>query len=139
MNRMTTGNFSGIFLDGRVYNVATVYKSIQRTFTIEEGNNSGTAISGKKIRDIIGTSFSYTIELMPFEGYMSHYYALYEELTQIKDYHMIRLPYGDTFMEFASIITIDSDTFKGNINNINEWSNLKLTVEAYEYQKIAND
>ena len=56
---------TGITIDGRDYNIRIKYETLRRAFQITEGPNSGTAIDGTMIRDIIGTKYDYQIDIEP--------------------------------------------------------------------------
>ena len=42
-----------ITVDGTVYKVLVEYDSLKRSFELMEGDNGGTAISGRSIRDVL--------------------------------------------------------------------------------------
>lgn len=116
-----------ITVDNITYNVGVEYESMKRNATLFEGSNTGTAIAGNSIRDIIGTKYSYEMTIYALPGYQNDYDTLYYSLTAPVDYHHVELPFGQTVIEFDAMIETINDTYYGVQNGTNLWD--KMTVE----------
>lgn len=122
-------------IDGTEYRVKLVYGSLQRSFTITEGTNSGVAITGRAIRDIIGTSYSYSVDVEPDPAHPEDYDAMYEVLTSPVDYHTVVMPYGQSTLTFEAMITSGSDSLGANIRGVKRWNGMRLQFIAREPQR----
>ena len=117
-----------INLDGVEYDVGMIYPTLKRTAKILEGKNSGTAINGRVIRDILGTAISYSFEIQSINGKEDQYDALYEQLIQPVDSHIIILPYGQSTITIEGRLTQLEDTYYGK-NGAAKWKGAKVTLD----------
>ena len=126
-------------IDGTEYRVKLVYGSLKRSFTITEGPNSGVAITGRAIRDIIGTTYSYSVDVEPDPAHPEDYDAMYEALTSPVDYHTVVMPYGQNALTFNAMITGGTDSLGANIGGFKRWNGLTLQFLAREPQRSVFD
>lgn len=130
-------NNIGIFMDDRWYNVGIKYKTLTRSFNIVEGRNSFTALSGKKVRDILGTSYSYDLEVLQMPDDPQSFYEFYDALQKITDFHIITLPFGETQIKFDAIIETSSNVYTGKSLDGHTWGSMKINVKPYEYNIVS--
>lgn len=83
-----------ITVDNTTYRVLVEYDTLKRSFELMEGDNQGTAISGRTIRDILGTNYTYTMTVRADPDYPSDYDAFYWKISEPVDYHQIVIPCG---------------------------------------------
>lgn len=83
-----------ITVDNTTYRVLVEYDTLKRSFELMEGDNQGTAISGRTIRDILGTNYKYTMTVRTDPDYPSDYDAFYWKISEPVDYHQIVIPCG---------------------------------------------
>lgn len=126
---------TGITIDGIEYNIRIKYETLRRAFTINEGPNSGTAINGTMIRDIIGTRYDYQIDIEPDPSDPSDYDAFYQLITSPTEYHEVSFPYGQETITFNAAIQSGTDTYFGAIGCRNRWSGLSIVFKAYAPQR----
>lgn len=119
-------------LDGRNYCVGV--KSIHRSAAIKEGKNSGTAMSGAMVRDLIGTFYSYSIELDMRLLSPSDYDEFYETITAPVESHVLVVPYGQGTMRYEAYVTGAEDVCRLPAN-VRIWGGLKVTFYAREPQR----
>lgn len=122
-------------IDGTEYNVRVVYGSLARAFEIVEGANAGASLTGARIRDIVGTAFSYSLQVEPVPNAAADYDALYEKLAEPVDTHTVELPYGQTTLKFDAIIEAAADTFSGTVAGVKKWNGLTLNFNPEEPQR----
>ena len=115
-----------IVVDGVEYRVRVVYESLSRSFSIVEGPNSGTAITARTIRDIIGTKYDYEMRVEPDLRYPEDYDAFYEVISAPVESHMVEMPYGSGVMKFEAMIVSGEDTYRGILANRNAWQGLRV-------------
>lgn len=118
--------YNGITLDGTTYDVRIVYGSIQRTFEVIEGLNAGISINATQIRDVLGTSISYQMQVEPNPNNMADYYSFYQAITSPQNFHHITAPYNNTTIDFDCSISGGSDVDMGMIGGNRMWSALTL-------------
>lgn len=124
-----------ITIDGKEYHVFVVYPSRLRRFTIREGSNSGTSLSYRKIRDIGGTEYSYSMTIKANPQYPNDYDALYEVISAPVESHKVIMPYGQETLEFEAAVYSGEDIDMGVIGGTRRWSELQLSFEAMEPQR----
>lgn len=123
-----------IRVDGVEYRVRVEYKSMKRAFEIVEGDNSGVSLTARKIRDILGTSYTYTMNIEPDLKYPEDYDNLYAVLSKPVASHEITLPYGQTTITFDAAIVSGTDTWGGRLAGFNRWNGLSVTFYPIEPQ-----
>lgn len=126
---------TGITIDGTDYNIRIKYETLRRAFEIAEGQNSGTAIDGTMIRDIIGTRYSYQIDIEPDPADPTDYDAFYQIISQPTAYHEVTFPYGQETITFNAAIQSGSDIYFGNIGGSNRWRGLSIVFQALKPQR----
>lgn len=126
---------TGITIDGIEYNIRIKYETLRRAFEINEGPNSGTAINGKMIRDIIGTRYSYQIDVEPDPADPDEYDAFYELISSPTPYHEVSFPYGQETITFNAAIESGTDTYFGVIGCQRRWKGLSIVFKALAPQR----
>lgn len=121
-------------MDGTLYHVRTKYPTLTRSFEIIEGQNSGTALSGLEIRDIIGTGYSYQLEVERDPQYPTDYDNFFNAISSPVSSHEITMPYGQGTITYNAKVTSGSDTYYGNIAGYNRWSGLTVSFDCVEPQ-----
>lgn len=116
-----------IVLDGMTYRVGIEYESMKRSGTLFEGNNTGVAIAGNDIRDVIGTKYKYEMTVYALPGYQEDYDEFYYAITAPVDTHRVELPFGQRILEFDAKIESASDNYYGIENGVGIWD--KMSVE----------
>ena len=126
---------TGITIDGREYNIRIKYETLRRAFEITEGQNSGVAIDGTLIRDIIGTRYNYQIDIEPDPADPTDYDEFYELITSPVAYHEVSFPYGQETITFNAAIQSGTDTYFGVIGCVRRWAGLSIVFQALSPQR----
>lgn len=134
---MATFVSSGISVDNTRYHVKVVFRSLNRSFNVMEGNNSGISLAARTIRDILGTAYSYTMEIEPDYNHLADYDSFYEAISSPADYHSIKMPYGQSEMTFDAQIISGEDTYLGYMSGRDIWGGLKVTFIPMEPQRTS--
>ena len=129
-----------ITIDGVLYRVRIAYPSMSRSFSIVEGQNGGTAITARSIRDIKGTSYAYEMQVEPDPRYPEDYDAFYEVMspqfgTDTVHSHMVELPYGAGTQKFEMMVLSGSDAYAGRRMGRNAWKSLKVQFQPITPQR----
>lgn len=126
---------TGITIDGIDYNIRIKYETLRRAFEINEGPNSGTAIDGTMIRDIIGTRYNYQIDIEPDPSDPSDYDAFYDLISSPISSHEVSFPYGQETITFQAAIQSGTDIYRGVIGCQRRWNGLSIVFQALAPQR----
>ena len=124
-----------ITIDNVEYNIRIKYETLRRAFDINEGPNSGTAINGTLIRDIIGTRYNYQIDIEPDPADPTDYDTFYQLISSPEAYHEVTFPYGQTTITFNAAIQSGTDTYFGSVGGSNRWGGLTIVFQAHAPQR----
>ena len=122
-----------IILDGVTY-PHIHFVSIQRSFSILDGENAGRLMSGDMERDIIGTYYNYAVEVDSDDASPAEYDSFYEAITAPVDSHEIVVPYAQTTLTFQAYVTQGTDDLATMANN-NRWQSLSFNFIAMSPQR----
>ena len=126
---------TGITVDGRDYNIRIKYETLRRAFEITEGPNSGTAIDGKLIRDIIGTRYDYQIDIEPDPADPTDYDDFYDMISSPVDSHEVSFPYGQDTITCRAAIESGEDVYFGVIGCKRRWKGLSIVFRTLSPQR----
>ena len=128
-------NATRMLVDGIAYRVLVEYDSLRRSFELMEGNNNGTAISGRSIRDILGTNYKYEMTVRADPKYPTDYDSFFYKISEPVDYHTVSLPFGQSTLTFQAKISDGSDVYKGYYKGFHRWDEMSLTFESMAPQR----
>lgn len=129
---------NGLTVDGTNYHVRVVFKSLKRSFSITEGPNSGKAINARAIRDVLGTQYTYSMNVEPLSTGLSdqeEYDRFYQVITAPVDYHTVEMPYGQTTIVFDAQIISGEDEYLGKRNGHDWWGGLTVSFVPMQPQR----
>lgn len=126
----------GITVDGVFYSVHVEYESLKRAFEIIEGRNSGTMLTGRQTRDVLGTGYSYSMAIQPDPSDPESYDALYEVLSAPVASHMVTLPYGQGTITFEAMIESGEDVYSGTLGGKKRWSGLEISFRYVQPYRV---
>lgn len=118
-----------ITVDNTTYRVLVEYDTLKRSFELMEGDNQGTAISGRTIRDILGTNYKYTMTVRTDPDYPSDYDAFYWKISEPVDYHQIVIPCGGN--EYSVSIWQRGAISASTGANSSDTSTIRIRTTAY--------
>ena len=124
-----------ISVDGVSYRLRVKYPSRLRRFQLIEGSNSGTAQSYRKIRDIGGTSYTFTMGIEPDPMHPLDYDAFYEVISAPVESHRVIIPYGQSNIEFDAAIYEGEDTDQGIQSGQRRYTGLLIRFEPMAPQR----
>lgn len=110
------------------------FVSIQRSFSVLDGENAGRLMSGEMERDVIGTYYNYAVEVDADEASPAEYDAFYETITAPVDSHVIVVPYAQATLTFNAYVTQGTDDL-AYMANRNRWGSLSFNFIAMSPQR----
>lgn len=125
-----------ITVDNVTYRVLVEYDTLKRSFELMEGKNAGLAISGKTIRDIIGTNYTYSMNVRADPDYPTDYDSFYYKISEPVDYHTVTLPFAQTTITFNAKIISGNDVYKGFYADYKRWDELELKFQPMQPQRM---
>ena len=120
-------------VDGKKYDVLVT--GLKRSFQVLDGENAERALSGRMIRDIIGTFYNYEMTLQSKIGKYADYDALYEVLSAPVDSHKVVLPYGQRTLTFNAYVTAGQDNLIRKKSTESYWTGLTVQFIAMAPQR----
>lgn len=124
-----------ITIDGQTFDVGII--NIERKATIEK-ELIGTTIDGANHYNTTGTRYDYDVTFATKKMNIEEYNRLYEVLTAPVDTHSVTMPYGQTTITFNASIVGASDNIIANYNNFRRWSELKISFDSAELQRMVD-
>lgn len=123
-------------IDDVQYNVLVPAGGVKRSFRIPDGENAGNVLSGRVVRDVVGTFYDYEIEIYPKSGHYADYDNLYEVLSAPVDSHTAVLPYGQGMATFEMYITSGQDSLDRKNDKESYWTGLAVQFTAMEPKRV---
>lgn len=121
-------------IDGETFNVGII--KVTRTARVET-KELGTTLDGRIHRAALGTYFDYKVNISTKRCNVAEYDRLYEVLTDPIAEHEVTLPYGQDSITFIASISISNDSIISDYSNFRRWSDLQITFQSLEMQKVA--
>lgn len=122
-------------MDGTTYHVRIVYDTLVRAFELMEGVNAGEMISGRHERDLLGTGYTYQMQVEPDPRYPQDYDAFFHAISAPVNSHTIVMPYGQTTITYEAMIESGQDTYQGMMAGRARWRGLTVQYRYIEPQR----
>lgn len=128
---------NGVFtIDGVDLRVEVM--DLKRSFSVTDSEHSGRTKNDEMHRDIVGTYYTYTIQIEPNTAYRADYDTFYEIVSSPVAFHRMSFPYNQETLEFQAYVTNGEDSLtirKEKGTQVNRWSGLSLQFVAKEPQR----
>lgn len=123
-------------MDGTTYRVRIVYDTLIRSFELLEGVNAGEMLSGRHERDLLGTGYTYQMQVEPDPRYPTDYDAFFEAISAPVDSHIIIMPYGQSTITYEAMVESGQDTYRGIVSGRTRWRGLTVQYRYIEPQRV---
>lgn len=122
-------------INGASFDVLGVIK-IGRSFRVEEDSNAGTAISGRRIRSIVGTYLSHTFEVYRDPANVAAFDAFWDFLQahSVDESVTLEAADGQTTVSYEAYYTAAKQELDWRNNDTNLWGRIVITFESIEPQ-----
>ena len=124
-----------IVMDGTTYRLRVKFKTLGRSFRVEDGDNAGDMLSGLYKRDVIGTYYDYAMEVEPDPAAPEEYDEFFVAISAPVESHSITVPYGQGTMTYDAMISYGEDTQRDKIGGVTRWTGLTVTFSAQKPQR----
>lgn len=125
----------GIKLDGVFYDVNVAPASVERAFALVEGNNGGATLTGRTIRDVLGSKYDFKLQFEPNPHAQADYDSFYEAITAPVESHIVELPYAQGVISFEAAVVSGTDEYFGLVNGFHYWGHLTVEFNAVQPQR----
>lgn len=122
-------------VDGVEYGAHVKPGGLKRSFDILDGPNAGRMLGGRMTRDLIGTFYSYQLEISMNGSGLEEYDRLFQVLSAPVESHTVTFPYGQSTLTFEAYVTKGSDSLIRKHRSGNYWSGLSIQFVAMEPQR----
>lgn len=122
-------------MDGVTYRLRTVYLSRKRSFALLEGDNAGQSLAWRRIRDLRGTGYTYTLQVEPDPAYPEDYDAFFAAISAPVDYHTVTMPFGQETITYQAAVESGSDTDRGVIGGKRRYTGLTVVFAYMQPQR----
>ena len=123
-------------MDGTTYRVRIVYDTLVRSFELLEGVNAGEMLSGRHERDLLGTGYTYQMQVEPDPRYPTDYDAFFEAISAPVDSHTIIMPYGQTNITYEAMVESGQDAYRVIVGGRTKWRGLTVQYRYIEPQRV---
>lgn len=107
---------------------------LERGFSVTDTENSGRLQNFKMHRDVAGTFYNYTIDVIPHNDHREDYDTFYEIVSSPVESHHMVFPYAQKTIKFEAYVTNGADSLQRR-NGKNLWDGLSLNFVAMEPQR----
>lgn len=121
-------------VDGVEYKNINV-ASLERMFSVADGENAGRTMDWSMRRDVMGTFYNYSMGIDSDYSDLDEYDDLYEVLSSPVDSHTIVVPYGQGSLEFKAYVANGNDKLIHKRPTFNKWNNLTVNFVAMKPQR----
>lgn len=119
-------------MDGKSY-VGLVVTSLKRGCSILDGDNVGRNLNGSMIRDIIGSFFTYEMEIDASGCDKDVYDTFYENITKTSvESHLCRFAYGQQYLKQQMYVAEALDELQRCAPDGNHWGKLSIKFVAMD-------
>ena len=123
-------------MDGTTYRVRIVYDTLVRSFELLEGVNAGEMLSGRHERDLLGTGYTYQMQVEPDPLCPTDYDAFVDAISAPVDSHIIIMPYGQSTITYEAMVESGQDTYRGIVSGRTRWRGLTVQYRYIEPQRV---
>ena len=127
---------SYIKLNGKEFDADVAISSYNRNFNVLDGENSGRVMTGRMVRDIIGTYIGHKIRVFRrgdnYAGLDEFWDYLIEH--SVDDSVMLEAADGQTSISYEAYYTTGSQDIERGVNGVNDWGEIERNFVPMDAQ-----
>lgn len=118
-------------INGTSFDVLGVIK-VGRSFRVEEDSNADTAISGRRIRSIVGTYLAHSFEVYRDPQNVTDFDAFWDFLVahSVDESVLLEAADGQTSVAYEAYYTASMQDLDYRNNDTNLWGRIRVTFES---------
>lgn len=125
-------------INGESFDVNVAISDYEETFNVLDGKNAGRSMTGRMVRDVIGTYIGHNITFFNKGGESGNaaFDALWNALKRysVEDSVMLEAVDGQTQIAYEAYYTTGSRRIKQVVNGVNYWDELQVSFIPMEAQ-----
>lgn len=124
-------------INGTSFDVLGVIK-VGRGFDVQEDANAGKAITGRRIRSIVGTYLSHSFSVYRDPSNVADFDAFWDFLVQhsVDESVMLEAADGQTTVSYEAVYTAAKQDLEWRNNDTNLWGRIDITFSSIEPQVV---
>lgn len=122
-------------INGQPFDVTVAISDIEETFNVLDGSNAGRVMSGRMIRDVIGTYIGHKITF--FNGKSNaDFDALWDYLIShsVDDYVNLEAADGQTSLSYQAYYTSGTRSLRSAADGTNVWDEIEINFVPMDAQ-----
>ena len=122
-------------INGKAFDVTVAISDIEETFNVLDGSNAGRVMSGRMIRDVIGTYIGHKITF--FNGKSNaDFDALWDYLIahSVDDYVTLEAADGQKSISYQAYYTSGSRSLRSAADGANVWDEIEINFVPMDAQ-----
>lgn len=122
-------------INGVEFDVTVAISTLEESFNVLDGENAGRVLSGRMIRDVIGTYIGHVVTF--FNGKSREDFdALWDYLIQhsVDESVMVELADGQSTISYEAYYTSGKRSLKKRENGVNYWDEIQVSFVAMDAQ-----
>lgn len=122
-------------INGQSFDVTVAISDIEETFNVLDGSNAGRVMSGRMIRDVIGTYIGHKITF--FNGKSNaDFDALWDYLIahSVDDYVNLEAADGQTSLSYQAYYTSGTRSLRSAADGANVWDEIEINFVPMDAQ-----
>ena len=125
-----------IKLNGIEFDANVAIAAYNRNFNVLDGENAGRVMSGRMVRDIIGTYVGHKITVFRRGGNYEGLDRFWDYLVEhsVDDSVMLEAADGQTTISYEAYYTSGTQDIEKVVNGVNYWGNIEINFIPMEAQ-----
>ncbi len=122
-------------INGKSFDVTVAISDIEETFNVLDGSNAGRVMSGRMIRDVIGTYIGHKITF--FNGKSNaDFDALWDYLIEhsVDDYVNLEAADGQKSISYQAYYTSGTRSLRSAADGVNVWDEIEINFVPMDAQ-----
>lgn len=127
---------SYIKLNGKEFDADVAISSYNRNFNVLDGENSGRVMTGRMVRDIIGTYIGHKIRVFRRGDNYARLDEFWDYLIEhsVDDSVMLEAADGQTSISYEAYYTTGSQDIERVVNGVNYWGEIEINFVPMDAQ-----
>lgn len=123
-------------INGIDFDVTVAISDLEETFNVLDGENVGRVLSGRMVRDIIGTYIGHKVTFFAAKS-QADFDALWDYLVahSVDDSVMVELADGQRTISYEAYYTSGSRKLYKRENNVNYWDEMQVSFVPMDAQR----
>lgn len=122
-------------INNQPFDVTVAISSIEESFNVLDGENAGRVLSGKMVRDVIGTYIGHKVTFFNGKSH-SDFDALWDYLIahSVDDSVLLEAADGQSSLSYQAYYTSGTRTLRTAADGVNQWDEIEINFIPMDAQ-----